>query len=86
MGIFTTDDLGYNLRNMLEELAAKYLITMRRNKYSRQGQTPPYSCTSLRMKKRGFPMLSCVGRYEISCSDYAHKVTVLGDGKPPYVL
>jgi len=35
VGILTTDDLEYNLRNMSEELAVKYLITMRRDKSSR---------------------------------------------------
>jgi CBS domain-containing protein len=34
VGILTTDDIGYNLRNMSEELAVEYLITMRREKGS----------------------------------------------------
>lgn len=35
VGILTTDDLGYNLRRMSEELAIKYITTMRRSKMER---------------------------------------------------
>lgn len=31
VGALTTDDIGFNLRSMSEELAMKYLIMMRRN-------------------------------------------------------
>ena len=32
VGILTTDDLGYNLKRMSEDLAIKYITTMRREK------------------------------------------------------
>ena len=31
VGVLTTDDIGFNLRSMSEELAVKYLIMMRRS-------------------------------------------------------
>lgn len=38
VGILTTDDLGYNLKRMSEELAIKYIITMRRSKDEKESK------------------------------------------------